>query len=346
VPGPWVSTRLGRLALAGALAAAAAFGAHRVLRHVLAPEIVRDAAGLLDPEQRDAIEDQHAFLRGDHGIDYRVETVRGAGDLDRFAVERFAELGVGRAGRGGRGLLLVIDPEADEVRLEVGRALEGVFPDAFVAYVEHRQMVPFLRAGRVGDGVLATTELLVGQVQRARASGGLAELPADGSGGAGARTRARIGAGPDPALRAGPDVAAGDSPEATVASYVDAMAARNGNPELDLYSEATRAMLRRHVMTPGQMDNLVRSYRDCRQEPARLAADGTRAVLRYPPDARRCAPWLLVREAGRWRLDLATASAAIRFGRDNSWRFAAGAEHPYAFAFDDWSFDDHGFPRG
>jgi hypothetical protein len=60
---------------------------------------------------------------------------------------------------------------------------------------------------------------------------------------------------------------------------------------------------------------------------------------------RVCAPWLLVREDGRWRLDLASASRAIRFGRSNAWRFEAGAPAEYAFAFDDWSFDRHGFPR-
>ena len=69
------------------------------------------------------------------------------------------------------------------------------------------------------------------------------------------------------------------------------------------------------------------------------------AVLRYPPAERRCPPWLLVREEGRWRLDLATASRAIRFGRDNSWRFDAGAPPAYAFAFADWSFDAHGFAK-
>jgi uncharacterized protein len=347
VPGRWGSISA-RLAGAAALAAALALGLRGPLREALAPapEILHDGAGLLAPAQREAIEQQHGFLRRDHGIDYRVETLRGTGDLDRYAVERFGALAVGSAGRGERGLLLVIDAEADEVRLEVGRALEGSFPDAFVAYLEQRQMVPFFQAGRVGDGVLAATELLVAQVQRERARGGFAELPVAGSGGGGARTRARIGEAPDPALREGPAVAAGETPEATVAAYLEAMRARNADPNLDLYSTATRAMLARWVVTPGQMDTLVLSYRDCRADPARLDAAGARAVIRHPIAARHCPPWFLVREEGRWRLDLAAASAAIRFGRDNSWHFAAGVEHPYLFAFADWRFDSNGYPRG
>lgn len=341
-------TSAARWAAALGVCVAIGAGLRGPLREALAPEpvMLRDDTGLLAASQRSAIESQHAFLRADHGIDYRVEIVRGAGDLDRFATSRFRALEIGSTGRGGRGLLLVIDAEENQVRLEVGRALEGSFPDAFVAWVEQRQMVPFFRAGRVGDGILAATELLVSQVQREQASGGFAELAAEGSSGGGAQTQARIGEAPDPAAREGPDVAAGETPEATAAAYLAAMRARNADPDLDLYSAATRAMLASWVVTPAQMDTLARTYLDCRAEPARLDTNGERAVIRYPIEARGCAPWFLVREGGRWRLDLASASSAIRFGRDNGWHFAAGAEHPYTFAFTDWRLDRNGYPRG
>jgi uncharacterized protein len=123
------------------------------------------------------------------------------------------------------------------------------------------------------------------------------------------------------------------------------MRRRNTRPDLDLYSRATRELLADRVMTPAQMDGVARVYRACRAEPVRIDATGEHAVLRYPPGARPCSPWLLLREDDGWRLDLATASRAIRFGRDNSWRFAAGAPADYAFAFSDWSFDAHGFPK-
>jgi uncharacterized protein len=346
VPGRSAWTDAGRLVAAAGACAALATLLAGPLREALAPApaILRDDAGLVADAQRTAIEQQHALLRADYGIDYRIETLRGAGDLDAFAAARFRELEVGSAGRGGRGLLLLVDAEADQVRLEVGRALEGSFPDAFVAWVEQRQMVPFFRAGRVGDGILAATELFVAQVQKE--GQGFAELAAEGSGGGGARTRARIGDARGPTARDGPQLEAGESPEATVAAYLRAMGRRNANPDLELYSAATRAMLARQVVTPAQMDTLVRTYRACRPEPVRVDASGARAVVRYPIEARRCAPWFLVREDGRWRLDLATASSAIRFGRDNGWHFAAGAEHPYGFGFTGWTIDRRGYPRG
>jgi uncharacterized protein len=307
------------------------------------PASVRDGAGLLESDQRAAIEAQHRLLRSDYDVDYRVETVSGADDLDAFAARRFAELEIGASGAGQRGLLLVIDDATDQVRLEVGRSLEATFPDAFVAYLEQRQLVPFFRAGRVADGVLATTELIVGRIQGARVQLAWDDEPsAQGSAGGGARTQAQIGRGDDGALRRAPEVAAAASPEATVRAYLDAMRARNGNPDLDLYAPATRELLRGRVLTAAQMDSLWRTYRACHAEPARVSAD--RAVIRYAPRERVCAPFFLVQEGGRWRLDLDTASRAIRFGRSNAWRFEPGAEHPYRFAFEDWNFDAYGFP--
>lgn len=308
-----------------------------------APAPVMDGAGLLSGDQRAAIEAQHRFLLADHDVDYRVVTVSGSENLDLLAAKRFAELDVGAGSRAGRGLLLVIDAARDEVRLEVGRSLEGNFPDGFVAYVERRQLVPFFRAGRVGDGVLAATELLVGRIQGERTHMAWNDGDADrGSAGGGARAPAEIGRGDDGALRRGPAVAASATPEGTVRAYLDAMRARNGSADLDLYSPATRVFLRERVLTAAQMDSVSRTYRACHPDAARIS--GSRAVIRYAPRERVCAPFFLLLEDGRWRLDLEAASRVLHFGRSNAWRIERSVPSPYAFAFEDWKFDVHGFP--
>ncbi len=331
-PNRWVSSLL-------LLALAAGCGAPP-------PGRVDDRAGLLDADGRTRVETFHRLLLEDHGIDYRLVTVTGAGDIERFAVERFEALGVGGLSPTGRGLLLVIDPVADRVRLEVSAALEGVYVDAFVGYLEQRQMVPFFRRGRVADGILATTEMIVTRAQNAARNAGFDDEPwAAFTTGAGATSAARLGQRDDDAWRRGTAnvTAQHDTPDAVVAAYLTAMDARNANPDLPIYSEATRAMLAEWVVTPAQMDNVVAAYGQCHAEAPRLAGD--RAVIRYPPAERACAPWFLVREAEGWRLDLATLQRAVRFGRDNAWRFADGLAHPYAFAFADWRFDRNGFPR-
>ncbi len=308
--------------------------------------LVIDDAGLLDVAQTRRISTFHDLLLSDHDIDYRVVTTFEARDIDAYAAARFAELEAGGRSAGGHGLLLVIDPTADRLRLEVGYALEGTYPDAFVAYVEQRQMVPFFRAGRVADGILAATELIVSRAHAAAANASLeSELALSGSGGAGATTAARLNAGR--LQRADPrpsTAAAGPAPTDTLAAYFAAMQARNADPTLPIYTPDTRRMLDTWVMTPAQMDNVVKTYRACRADPAILDPNGQLAVIRYQIADRRCSPWFFERIDGRWSLDLTMMQRAIRFGRDNSWRFATGAAHPYGFAFRDWRFDSNGFP--
>ncbi len=307
---------------------------------------VDDRAGLLDDDGIARLETFHRLLLADHGIDYQLVTVGDAGDINRFALDAFERRATGQRSPTGRGLLLVIDPVSDRVRLEVSAALEGVYTDAFVAYLEQRQMVPFFRRERVADGILAATEMIVTRARNAARNAGFDDEPwAAFTTGAGATGAAQLGRGDDGAWRDGPsDVSvADDSPAAVVAAYLAAMGARNANPGLPIYSAATREMLAGWVVTPAQMDNIAAAYARCHAEAPRL--EGTHAVIRYPPAERACAPWFLVREAGRWRLDLTMMQTAIRFGRSNAWHFAHGVEHPYGFAFSDWAFDRNGFPR-
>ena len=309
--------------------------------------LVQDQADLLDTGQRERIELFHTLLRADFDIDYRVVTADGEEDIDAFSARLFESLGAGELSSNGLGLLLVIDPEQDRVRLEVGYALEGSYPDAFVAYIEQRQMVPFFRSGRIADGILATTELIVQRAQRAAKNAGLAgEVWLEGSGGAGASTTAHIDRGPIETVAKTTAVqTVGASPAEILAEYFIRMQSRDANPDLNIYTPATRQMLRKWVMTPAQMDNIVKTYRNCDAQAERIDASGRLSVIRYPVRQRKCAPWFFVKIDDRWALDLTVMQTAIRFGRDNSWHFELGAEHPYEYAFEDWSFDAYGFPR-
>ncbi len=327
---------------------------------------VEDQAALLTTAQRQAIEDYHQHLLSEFDIDYRVVTRRELPDINRAAVALFRAFGRESRSRSGRGLLLLIDPSSDRVRLEVGYALEGTYPDAFVDYLQRRQMVPFFEHGRVADGIVATTELIVTRAQQAGD-----ELTSPGaawetsSGGAGAVNDARLDAGPADAARSVPGESAGDrgsqaaaahaapsgnvdpggAPDETLNAYLRAMAAHDSRPGLQIYTPATRAMLESWLVTPAQMDNLVRTYRSCRPEPAIFAPDGRRSVIRYPRASRGCAPFFFELGEHGWQLDLTMMQRALRFNAGNAWHFRPGVVHPYQFAFQDWDFDRNGFPR-
>jgi hypothetical protein len=111
------------------------------------------------------------------------------------------------------------------------------------------------------------------------------------------------------------------------------MAAHDAAAGLDLYTAESRRMLSTHVVTRAQMDNLVRTYRDCPTPRARIA--GNVAVVDHPGESGGCAPWLLRRDAdGLWRLDLVTMQRAVRFDTRNRWHLAdPAALGDFAFAF-------------
>jgi uncharacterized protein len=208
-------------------------------------------------------------------------------------------------------------------------------------------MAPFFAAGRVADGILATTELIVGRAQEAAAGAAFAPPMAAQSMGGGTSAAAAIGTGDDPGgefRRQTQRVeVAGLGPLEVVAVYLERMAQRDARTDLPLYSSATVAMLANWVMTPAQMDNVVRTYRACVPEGARVSGDV--AVVRYRVEQRLCAPYFLRREDGEWKLDLAVLSAAVRFNHQNEWHFAKSPPGDYAFAFEDLRIDSKGFPH-
>jgi uncharacterized protein len=309
--------------------------------------LVRDGADLLTEKQEVELSVFHQLLLLDHDIDYRVITTRGYENSDVTALELFDSMSAGERSSRGRGLLLVLNSDMQEVRLEVGFSLEGVFPDAFVAYLEHRQMVPFFVEDRISDGILASTELIIDRAQKASKNASWDdEIWMEGSGGAGARTTMRAA----PGFRVEPRSATSPatpsfqhSPTDVVDAYLDAMRRRDSDPGLSIYTPETRQLLREWLVTPAQMDQIARTYARCSQGSLLLNSSGERAVIRYPISQRQCAPWFLANSGEGWQLDL-TMQQVIRFGRSNAWRFDLSRSHPYEFAFDDWELDRNGFP--
>lgn len=341
-PGSILTSRLA----AGAAIVVVAIIAATATLYLRAPPsatLVEDDASVLTIDQRRRIAEFHEFLLHDHGIDYRVFTTRNAGDINTAAVEKFADLAASVRSESGRALLLVIDVDHDMVRMEVSHSLEPVYTDAFTKYVETRQMVPFFQTGRVAAGILATTELIVAKAKDAERRNALdnAAHAAKSSGG-GATSPARIGKEGARTESRQADVDPGNSPTESLQRYLAAMAERNGAPDLALYTPDTRAMLAGWTITPAQMDMVVKSYRECTAEPARVK--GRLAVIRFPIGQRGCAPFFFRQSAEGWQLDLTMMQTAIRFGRSNAWHLDLSVRHYYEFAFSDWVFDEHGFP--
>ena len=312
-------------------------------------EYVEDRAALLATAEKDRITRICRKLLADLNIHIMTVVLdTPPADIDAEAVAVFSRHRIGEKTGGARGLLFLVDPAGGRVRLEIGYDLEGIFTDAFAGFIERSQMVPFFQAGRVGHGIEATVELLVG-----RAMGDKRFLaPAAGqtplanlSGGAGARTDVQIGTGsvakaPSPQAEA---YAAQPTPRQTLAMYVQVLEEHVKDPDLGIYTADTRGFFRQWLVTDAQQDNERRTLEKIRDK-AKTSISGDLAVIRFPAAGRHASPYFFRLGRRGWMLDFHAMSRIIGFNHKNQWFFRS-TDHPFMFAFQDRVFDRHGFPH-
>ncbi|MGB5421415.1 MAG: TPM domain-containing protein [Desulfobacterales bacterium] len=313
---------------------------------------VEDRAGLLSDGQRDRIDRINRQLLEELGIHLKTVILKESpADINAAAVELFDRLRLGGTTRGAKGVLFLVDPAGKQVRLEIGYDLEGIFTDAFIGYVERRQMLPFFQAGRVGPGVEATAELLVGQAMGAEGTldSELALKPPDPgerlSGGGGARIDVEIGSGVPQKPRS--PLADGFGPQSTPQKALETykMVLRNHvkDPELTLYTKETRRFLRQWLVTDAQQDNELNAIvRNGGAGEVILSED--RAVIRFPLSNRQASPFFFRKGPDGWMLDFAAMNHSVGFNHKNQWFFRT-SEHDFMFAFNDMVFDRNGFPH-
>jgi len=311
-------------------------------------KMVYDNADLLSQDDEKWIKDFHGKLLEDHDIDYRIITLPVEGDLGLFATRAFKKVNVGSSSKSGKGLLLVIDPENNAVRLEVSASLEHIYTDSFVAYLQTRQMVPFFAKNRIADGILATSEFVFQRAREAAKDHDFIPPKANFSAGGGAQRDALIGKG-DTALPAykSKDTVIPDevlTPLQVVDLYNRSMRNRDANFMKRIYTEASQVMMQEMVVTPAQMDNAIKAYNMCGQGKVYTIENLT--VVKYDNEKRSCFPYFLLREDNQWKLDFVTMGRTIRFNHKAQWHFVPRTPPLlYAHAFGDSTFDQNGYPH-
>lgn len=309
-------------------------------------ELVCDSEKLFSAEQNEQLTQYHAALLRLYDIDLRVHTVNTSSDQ---AVNIFKPAKIGEKSKTRKGLLLLINPKHNIVRLEVSAGLDAIYTDGFVAYIQQKQMIPFFQANQVANGILATTEMVVTRAQEAIAGKAFIppeQLPQNLAIGAGAQTKASIGTGYQTPQSSNPTVAVlqGAKPEDVVALYHKSLVEGNTAYDLPIYSKSAQEMRKTWVVTPAQMKNELNAYKACNIDKIAVLNGEKNAVVRYKIDQHQCAPYFLVKEDGAWRLEFNTMMKHIRFGIDNAWHFDMRQKIPYADAFTDWQFNRNGFP--
>ncbi len=318
----------------------------------LAPRFIYDQADLLPDEDEKYLVEYHDMLLRKFDIDYRVYTVNGLADIEEYAYTTFNKQKVGSRSSSGRGLLLVIDPASNALRIEVSANLESVYPDAFIAYLETRQMVPFFNLGRVLEGIFATSELIRVRAIQAKQGMEFDPIPLQSSLGGGASADAGIDGGRDDTFsKDKPDVLAADTVEETHRRFLQSFVERNGRWDLDIYTEESKKYMSGRVISAAQMDNAAKVYHRCVIEHIVYNQEKTLAVLTYALSNRGCDPFMYEKGTdGKWRIDLKTVGTSLGHTFGNIWyvdfrRFEQSGFAKYDFGFKHFNFRRHGEDR-
>jgi uncharacterized protein len=293
----------------------------------------------------------NAQMLKDFDIDFRVITTKSSQDINSYANKAFERLQSKSRSQTGKALLMVVNVAADQVRLEVSMALEPIYTDAFVAYTERKGLVPYFRNSRIADGIYMMTELVYDRAVEAEQGNEFMPPMESQSIGGGAKTAAQIGQ-KDPDAQKGSQVYPDpdDTPENIMDKYLAVLKEHNKNPDLAIYTDATKQFYRNRTRTDINQDNEYRFMQQCNKDKKLLySPDRAYAVLMNDPVQRRtCAPYFFKKEDNTWKLDIAVMAKVIRFNYEMKWHFdmQKKKEHlkPYAFAFNGLTYDKNGFP--
>ncbi len=315
-------------------------------------EFVFDYARLVPAESVERMNQLLGALLKDTDIEIiatAVESLDGE-PITAYSNRLFERWKVGDATRGNRGLLVVIASEEEEVRLEVSYALEGIFTDAFISYIEHEQMVPYFQRGHVGEGIEATVELMARRAYegiRGQAYDPSAETPPTiggfRSGGGGADTEVPLDGEPAPDPKPADDpirsyFAAQATPEAAWERFLELNRRRIKATDLEIYDDAAKRLLR--VNSSAGQDHIARLYDGATPT---IRREGKRAAVVFLDDPDNLlAPWFFHRTGSGWQLDGSMYPDVIGYNHVNQWFFRR-RDHAYMFAFADFTFDRHGF---
>lgn len=315
-------------------------------------ERVFDYTGLIP--DKSGLENHLRTLRESADIEMVVVILEGleGEDIDSLAARMMSDWEIGRKTHGLKGMLFLMALKERLVRFEVGYDIEGIYPDAFVGYIEQDQMAPFFELGRIGDGISATLEMIIARAYEKIDEN--AYTPDDGvrndgdthySGGSGAKRSIAVGSLRVPEIipYTG-EIQSYFSPQPTPALAFLRDIEKNRRHirgyDFDLYTDETRAVSRNWPCTGAQMDNQVR---DTRGKGFKVYTRKNRAVAVFPPKNRNNAPFFFERCDRGWQVDIASMSRLIHFDMRNRFHMTF-AENPYLDLFRrDYTFDVYGY---
>jgi uncharacterized protein len=125
---------------------------------------VSDFADIISPQDEDRMTAVIAELKEKTTAEIAVVTMPDIGGQSEeiYANRLFAAWGIGVQGE-DNGILLLVALQERRFRIETGYGLEGILPDGLLGQISDQQIIPHLRQGRYGEGLLSGT-LAIAQI--------------------------------------------------------------------------------------------------------------------------------------------------------------------------------------
>ncbi|MEW5894823.1 MAG: TPM domain-containing protein [Candidatus Omnitrophota bacterium] len=119
-----------------------------------------DYAEVLSADTVREIENQARGIQRSFDIDFVVVTIPSLDwkDIRECAVNLFSGWEIGKSTQGKKGILILIAPKEQKIKIEIGYDLEGIYTDAYVGQVERDILKEFLEQAEWGTGFYATIE--------------------------------------------------------------------------------------------------------------------------------------------------------------------------------------------
>jgi uncharacterized protein len=119
---------------------------------------VNDFASVIPPNEEQRIDAICREVLQKTGTSIVIATVETVGDSDyvTYANELYADWGIGKKGE-DKGVLIFLAKKERKMRIETGYGVEGILPDGLTGQVLDDYVVPFLKEGDYGKGLLNGT---------------------------------------------------------------------------------------------------------------------------------------------------------------------------------------------
>ena len=116
---------------------------------------VNDFANVIPADQRAIMENLSREVLQKTGTAVVVATVSDVGDMvvDDYATRLYESWGIGKKGE-DKGVLILLALKERRVRIETGYGVEGILPDGVVGEILRLHVIPHLKQGDYGKGLL------------------------------------------------------------------------------------------------------------------------------------------------------------------------------------------------